>query len=176
MTGMLFLLDSGNKIYTWFGSSVSPFEKSKSASVAHNLRQNRLKDCECILDVGDDDEEFWALLGGKGRIKPEDDEKSVLSSKAISKKMYSLSDQSGSVQVKEVSLSKSNLDTNDVYLVDVGKNVYIWVGRGSSKVEQQQAMIVVNRYLRAMDRSKTTRVSRVMEGQERRCRQFLKVF
>lgn len=170
--GHAFLLDSANKIYTWFGSSVSPFEKSKSASVAHNLRQNRLKDCECILDVGDDDVDFWALLGGKGKIKPADDEKS----KAISKKMYSLSDQSGSVQVKEVSLSKSNLDKNNVYLVDMGKNVYIWVGKGSSRMEQQQAMVVVNRYLRAMDRSKSTRVSRVVEGQERRCRQFLKVF
>ncbi|KAL7465989.1 hypothetical protein ACHAXS_006285 [Conticribra weissflogii] len=174
--GDAFLLDCGNKIYTWFGSSVSPFEKSKSASVAHNLRQNRLKHCECILDVGNDDEAFWALLGGKGEIKPADDEKLVASSKAISKKMFSLSDESGSVQVKEVSLSKSNLDTNDVYLVDIGNNVYIWVGKGSSKVEQQQAMIIVNRYLRAMDRSKTTRVSRVIEGQERRCRQFLKVF
>ena len=33
-----FLLDAGSKIYTWFGSSVSPFERNKSASVAHNIK------------------------------------------------------------------------------------------------------------------------------------------
>jgi len=46
-----FLLDAGSKIYTWFGSDVSPFERNKSASVAHNIKQNRLSDCECILKL-----------------------------------------------------------------------------------------------------------------------------
>ena len=72
--GDAFLLDAGSKIYTWFGSSVSPFERSKSATVAHNLKENRLKNCECILDVEDDDEEFWEILGGKGEIKPAEEE------------------------------------------------------------------------------------------------------
>lgn len=69
--GDAFLLDAGDRIYTWFGSSVSGFEKAKSALVAHNLKEARLKvNCECILDVMDGNEEFWELLGGKGEIKP----------------------------------------------------------------------------------------------------------
>jgi hypothetical protein len=43
--GDAFLLDAGSIIYTWFGSTVSEFERSKSVSVAHNLRQNRLGNC-----------------------------------------------------------------------------------------------------------------------------------
>ena len=173
--GDAFLLDAGNKVYTWFGHTVSPFEKSKSASVAHNLRQNRLKDCECVLDVGGDDEEFWSLLGGKGDIKPAEKGEDAPKKAKVSK-MYTLSDNTGALQVKEVPLSKSSLVSNDVCLVDVGKNVFVWIGKDSSKNEQEQAMMVVNRYLRAMDRNKTTCVSRVMEGQERRCRSFQKVF
>lgn len=72
--GDAFLLDSGSKIYTWFGSSVSAFEKSKSAQVAHNMKHNRTGGCECILDVEDDNEEFWELLGGKGEIAPAEDD------------------------------------------------------------------------------------------------------
>ena len=66
------MLDAGKHIYTWFGSSVSAFEKNKSTSMAHNIRLNRLKSgrCEAILDVEDDNEDFWELLGGKGEIKP----------------------------------------------------------------------------------------------------------
>lgn len=174
--GDAFLLDAGNKIFTWFGSRVSPFERNKSASVAHNLRENRLKDCECILDVGDENEEFWSLLGGKGNIKAGEDELNALrKSKEISK-MYTLSDSTGIVRVKEVPVSKSSLVSDDVCLVDVGKHVYVWIGKSSSKQEQQQAMIIVNRYLKAMDRNRTTCVSRVIEGQEKRSRSFQKVF
>lgn len=73
--GDAFLLDAGNIIMTWFGSSVSPFEKSKSAMVAHNIKENRLKDCEVFLDVDDDFEQFWGKLGGvQSDIKPEQDE------------------------------------------------------------------------------------------------------
>ena len=103
-----FLLDAGSKIYTWFGSAVSPFERNKSASVAHNIKQNRLGECECILDVDDDNEEFWALLGGKGDIKPSKEESSVVYTD-VDKKMFSVSDSGGTVQVKEVPLSKDSM-------------------------------------------------------------------
>merc|ERR1712194_433936 len=70
--GDAFLLDAGETIYTWFGSSVSGFEKNRSATIAHDIRQDRHThgSCECILDVEDDNEDFWELLGGKGKTKP----------------------------------------------------------------------------------------------------------
>ena len=174
--GDAFLLDAGNKIYTWFGSTVSGFEKNKSASVAHNLREGRLKDCEIIVDVDDDNEEFWSLLGGKGMIQPPEDEPKDTNKEKAESKMYTLSDSTGIVRVKQVPLSKDSLVSNDVCIVDIGKIVYVWVGKGSSKNEQQQAMLVVNRYLKSLGRNKTTSVARVREGQERRCHSFLKVF
>merc|ERR1711862_71687 len=163
-------------IYTWFGSSVSAFEKSKSATMAHNIRQNRLTfgSCECILDIDDDNDEFWELLGGKGKIKPAEDDAKV--SDSFMKKMYVVSDASGSTKVKEVPLKKSGLVSDDVCIVDVGDNVYIWVGKGSTVAERQQSMLISNRYLKSLGRSSETNITRVMEGQETRCRPFLKVF
>jgi len=172
--GDAFLLDAGEKIYTWFGSSVSGFEKSKSATVAHNLREGRLGDCECILDVGDDDEGFWELLGGKGEIKHA--EEGVEESSESDKKMYVVSDAGGTVKVKEVPLEKSSLVSEDVCIVDVGEHLYVWIGKGSTVGEKQHGMMVSSRFLTAMGRSGSTHVTRVVEGQERRCRPFLEVF
>lgn len=175
--GDAFVLDAGKKIYTWFGKSVSPFEKNKSATVAHNLRENRLGDgggrCDAVFDVQDDDEEFWALLGGKGKIRPAQDSVGGIEQPS---KMYIVSDDSGIVKVKEVPLVKTNLQTESVCLIDVGKNVFVWIGKESSTEEKQQAMVITNRYLKAMGRTKTTCVGRVMEGRERRTRAFKKAF
>lgn len=38
----IFLLNAGERTYTWFRRSVSSFERSKSAQVAHNLWEWRL--------------------------------------------------------------------------------------------------------------------------------------
>lgn len=127
------------------------------------------------MDVEDDNEEFWGLLGGKGEIKPaEEDSKDT--SESVEKKMYVVSDENGPVKVKEVPLSKSNLVSDDVCIVDAGNNAFVWIGKGSTKGEKQQGMLISYRYLKAMGRYESTRVTRVMEGQEGRCRPFLEVF
>jgi hypothetical protein len=173
--GDAFLLDAGEKIYTWFGSSVNGFEKNKAASVAHNIQQNRNGHCELVMDVEDDNEEFWALIGGKGDIKPADAADPEPTPEA-SNAMYSFSDDSGKVTVKSVELSREGLKSDQVFIIDAGKNVYIWVGNASSKDEQQFAMNGVQRFLKLLDRDRTTCVTRVSEGSEMRCRGFAKVF
>jgi hypothetical protein len=171
--GDAFLLDAGDKIFTWFGSTVSAFERNKSATVAHNLHQNRLGHCELILGVEDDNEEFWNALGGKGDIKPASDDADEPHEES---KMYSVSNDTGKVTVKLVDLSRDALETNKVCLVDAGKNVYIWVGKESNKDEQQFAMMAVQRFLKALERDLTTSVTRVNEGSESRCKAFGMVF
>jgi hypothetical protein len=171
--GDAFLLDAGDKIFTWFGSTVSAFERNKSATVAHNLHQNRLGHCELILGVEDDNEEFWNALGGKGDIKPASDDADEPHEES---KMYSVSNDTGEVTVKLVDLSRDALETNKVCLVDAGKNVYIWVGKESNKDEQQFAMMAVQRFLKALERDLTTSVTRVNEGSESRCKAFGMVF
>ena len=173
-----FLLDAGSKIYTWFGTNVSAFEKSKSATVAHNIKQTRLGSCECILDVEDDNEEFWEILGGKGEVKAAAEETSVddVSSESLEKKMYIVSDTSGPVKVTEVPFSRRSLTSNDVFIIDTIKDVHVWIGKDSSSAEKHQAMLISYRYLKAMGRYDSTCVTRVLEDQEDRCTPFLEVF
>jgi hypothetical protein len=176
--GDAFILDAGTKLYTWFGSTVSPFERNKCASVAHNIMQNRLGKCEFIEEVGSDNEEFWELLGGMGTIKPPEDaavDTTTTSREVAQKKMYVVSDSGGIVKVKEVPPSKNSLMSDNVCIVDAGSDAYVWIGTGASNDEKQQGMLLSSRYLKAVGRYESTRVTRVMEGQEGRCKSFLKV-
>ena len=170
--GDAFLLDAGNVIYTWFGTQSSPFEKERTAQVAHNLAENRHGHARVQVDVDDDNEEFWNLLGGKGEIQapsPTEEEEPLEHEET---KMYVLSDYGGGIKITEVPADKSNLVSEDVCLVDAGSRVFVWIGKDSTLREAQVAMTIVEKHLNAMGRATTTAVTRVLEGQEHRCRGF----
>ena len=172
--GDAFLLDDGGKIYTWFGANCSPFEKSRAANLAFNMAENRFGRATVIPDVGNDDDDFWALLGGKTDVKTAESfvNEHVPSVAEIS--MYILSHSGGALKISQVSPSRENLRTGDVCVVDAGQQVFVWVGRGSSLGEQQQTMLIIENYLKENRRTRTTSVTRVLEGQEHKCTGFEK--
>jgi hypothetical protein len=68
-----------------------------------------------ILDVDDDNEEFWALLGGKSEIKPANivEEEPTIEA---SNMMYEVSDEDGKATVRSVEVSKEvRLGTEQMY-------------------------------------------------------------
>ena len=42
--------------------------------------------------------------------------------------------------MSEGSLSRSSLDSNDVFIADNGKSLFVWVGKGASTDEKKNAM------------------------------------
>lgn len=165
--GDSFLLDCGKTIYTWFGAESSGFERNKVGEMAHNMSQSRHGYSVVEPDVGMENESFWEALGGKGNVKPAssftDDQVP-----AQEVHMYSISHEGGGLGIKQIAPSAGSLNTNDVFIVDSGPKVFLWVGKGSSKDESQQAMLIVDKHLRANGRTKTAAVSRILEGQEKR--------
>ena len=99
---------------------------------------------------------------------PTDDEEPL----EFETKMYVLSDAGGAIRITEVPADKNNLVSGDVCLIDAGTQVYVWIGNDSSKREHQVSMLVVEKHLKAMGRANTTTVTRVLQGQESRCRGF----
>jgi gelsolin len=54
-----------------------------------------------------------------------------------------VSDETGSLEMSLVSegeLAMSMLDTNDVFIVDTGKQLFVWIGNGASRDENKNAM------------------------------------
>lgn len=174
--GDAFVLDNNEKIYTWFGTDCSPFEKSKAAQIAHGLSMEGLGHVLVETDVQDDNEEFWEILGGRGKIKSADEvqDRDLPSEDEV--KMYHVREVNSFLEVTEVEFSKSSLVSDDVFLIDAGRTVFLWIGSKSSKREQQQAMEGAQEQLQAMGRDKNTSLVRVMEGKESKNRALKRIF
>eukprot|EP00957_Ditylum_brightwellii_P161042 12260678-Ditylum_brightwellii.AAC.1 len=64
-----FVLDDVTTAYTWFGKDCSMFEQYKANHPAHKMADSRHGQTHAVQDIGDNNEDFWKLLGGKGLIK-----------------------------------------------------------------------------------------------------------
>jgi len=125
-----------------------------------------------VNDVNDENENFWSLLGGKEEIR--DEEPPVVDSAVT--QMYVLDTVDSFIRMKQVELSRDNLASGAVYLVDAGSEFFVWIGKESSVGEKQQAMLLVNKNLKAMGRQNDVRVAQVKEGQTRDIQRFDKLF
>jgi len=170
--GDAFVLDAGDVIYTWYGDHATPFEKARAGTLSHNLaNDDGRKVTNQVNDVEDDNEEFWTLLGGKGEIMEHDDPRISLKEEH-EPTMHIISDKTNSLTIESVPAEAANLVSDDVCLVDIGSKVFLWIGKGSTKREQQAGMQIAQTFFRNLDISADTEVVRVMEGQEKRIRSF----
>jgi gelsolin len=62
------------------------------------------------------------------------------------KKMFKLSDADGKLTMSEVTFGKDSLDSNDTFLIDNGKMIYIWCGKKASKQEKRMGIPYAQKY------------------------------
>ena len=112
--------------------------------------------------------EFWELIGGRGTIAEADD----LDDKweeGHTPELWRISDASGKLKITEEAkgiIPKARLDTNDVFILDVGNEVYVWVGLKASQNERRNAMGLAQQYLKDKNLPNWLPISRVLEGGE----------
>lgn len=169
--GDAFVLDAGLTIYTWFGEEASPFEKQKAGSSAANIvtaRMGKARQAEV-------DSQFWDILGN-GDIAPaiaHEDFKEVKEEL----KMFIISDKDSVVRTTEIKpASKDALSTDDAFIIDSGTTVWVWIGEKASKREHQESMIYASKHLSLFSKPPSTRIMRVLEGQEAKAGFFEKAF
>jgi len=170
--GDCFILDDGLTIYQWQGKSANLKEKVRAAQYAANLDAERKGKPEIVvIDQGDKDvpQKFWQLLGGKEKIRI-DSSPDAAWEKSSGRRMFQLSDAGGTMEFNIIgegrALSSKKLISEDVFIVDVGSQVYIWVGSGSSKQEKTKAMTYAQQYLKDYKRPSCTPLIRIAEGNE----------
>jgi len=86
-------------------------------------------------------------------------------------KLFKVSDASGEVEMEEIaveggSMKRTQLSTDDTFLVDSGSEVFVWIGKGSSLQEKKEGMLRATDYMESAEKPKSTRVTRVVEGGE----------
>jgi len=173
-SGDVFILDAGKEIIQWNGSKSGILEKAKGAEISQAIEGEREGHARNrVIGEGEEEAEFWQLLGGKGPIASAEAGGSDLeeSKKAeVEKVLFRLSDASGKFEFTEVAkghqVGKKHLDSNDVFILDTGVEVYAWVGTHASAGEKKKALIFAQDYVSKTGKPITTVVIRILEGGE----------
>mmetsp|Transcript_23815 Transcript_23815/g.36201 ORF Transcript_23815/g.36201 Transcript_23815/m.36201 type:complete len:375 (-) Transcript_23815:117-1241(-) len=176
--GDSFILCAGKaKVWCWNGVSAKPLEKANSNTWAENMCT---LGTATVLQQGDGDEEytdFWEYLGNDGEIGPDlqDDEEvtefSPLLFRVDGDASKPLDQVASGTPIQKTSkvvscLKKGDLDTADVFLLDAGWDIYIWIGKGSDHSEKLAAMGAADRYAKMEPRALNIPVTIVKEGSE----------
>ena len=148
----------------------------RAGEVVRALRDERGGKPEAYIYEEDDKDEglnrFWDALGGKGKIKSAKaggDDAAAAAESAEQVKLFRLSDKKGKMKFtleKTGNLSKSDLDTNDAFILDNGAEIFAWIGKKASKNERKLAMQYAQQYLQDNNRPAFLPISRVIEGGE----------
>lgn len=148
----VFVLDAGTRAIMWQGKSSNKNEKYKGAQVTNNLKSERsgriTVDTVDEGEISSDAKDFMSFLSDD----PMDpDEMAIPLQETSFKKMYRLSDAGGSLEFSLISeadkLMKHDLDSNDVFIVDCGSSVFVWIGGGASESEKRNGMSYAHNYL-----------------------------
>jgi len=177
--GDVFVLDAGLTLYQFNGSEASRMEKAKGLEVTANINSNErgAKATVHILEYpGDASKEefkqFWTELGGEGPVadaKAGGDDAEDERASAAGSQLFRVSDASGTLEVTPVEgkpLKQQQLDSNDYFIVDVGAQVFVWVGKGSTQEEKNSSMQFATHYLKSTGKPDYTPITRVVQGGE----------
>jgi len=153
--GDVFILDLGNQLVQWNGSSCNQMEKYEAAQEMNRLKTSRLnkgdiqtriyeqgdlseghrfyqhfdKEDDDDNDENDDDDDQEELEGGLNLVK--------------------VSDEDGSIGMEEVPVDERALSPSDVYLIHKKEQLYVWCGLDASIDERRNAFSYAHNYLQS---------------------------
>lgn len=152
-TNDVFILDKGMMIYQWNGNGSNKDERFKAMQHIIGIKNERAgKPQSEVLEEEStsSDHEFYTSLD------EEKDEEEDEVDQSGPTELYRLSDQTGNLKFnleKEGSISKSDLDSKDVFVIDTKKMLYVWIGKESSPSEKKNAMGYAHKYLQSKQNS-----------------------
>jgi gelsolin len=127
-------------------------------------------------DGDDEDKEFWAYLG-EGAIGPAEPDDAVMEeftpmlfrvdgdpNKPLEK--VGTGTPCKKADKEKHCLKKSALDDTDVFLLDAGWDIFIWIGKGADVSEKVAAMGAADRYALIEARASFVPVTILKAGQE----------
>jgi hypothetical protein len=115
------------------------------------------------------------IPGDQKEIKPADDLDEEWE-KSRQPKLFRVSDAKGSLErtlEKEGEITKTLLDTNDVFILDVHCEIFVWIGKGATQQEKKNGMKFAQDYLTANKLPDWLPISRILEGGENETESYL---
>ncbi|KAF1327086.1 Villin-like protein, partial [Globisporangium splendens] len=170
----VYVLDAGLEVYVYSGKTANRMEKAKGLEFVRKLNNDARGARANITFIEEDPQNaaFWSTLGGYidvTRVGESDEEHERMAKKSTT--VLRISDSGSDLSVENVTpsngvLTKDILKTEDVFVVDLGDVVYVWVGKGASDAERKNAITIATKYLQKHSRSLHTPITRVIEQGE----------
>jgi len=139
-----FVLKTADKCFIWEGIGASEIETKAAEIVAKETTTSK----PILLKENGESEEFWNILGGKAdyandpRLFEDLDDNPA--------RLFAISNAKGNVCVEEIAgeFTQTDLEVDDVMMLDTWKEVYLWIGNGANQEERREAPKLAAEYIR----------------------------
>lgn len=141
--GDVYILDLGQTVYQYNGEGASPMEVSKAMQFVGRMKSKRGEINSQVLDGAETSKshEFFQKLDQEEGEDVDDDSDD-------GKKLLRVNVEThGTELVKEDNFSRDDLVKDDVFIVDDGHSVFVWIGSQASKEEKNNGFTYAHNYL-----------------------------
>ncbi|XP_065310343.2 protein flightless-1 isoform X2 [Dermacentor albipictus] len=172
----VFVLDAGRKLFVWSGRVSQNTMVSKGRLLAEKINKNERKNYSEVITCAqsEEEEDFWNALGCTDPSELEDFEpvEHVPENFAPAHPcLYKVGLGMGylelpQVEVPEGKLVQSLLDTKNVYILDCNSDLFVWLGKRSTRLVRAAALKLCQELLCMIHRPSHAIVNRCQEGTE----------
>ncbi|KAI9923112.1 hypothetical protein PsorP6_002293 [Peronosclerospora sorghi] len=169
-----YVLDAGLNLYVFAGNEANRVEKAKALDFVRKTREARGGRCSVtFMDEEPENATFWKALGGFATVtrSVESDEQHENAVKKSTRVLRVNGSTDDNLQITDVTpssgvLTKDILKSCDVFIFDVGNEIFVWVGKVASQSERKNALTIAVDYLNKENRPLHTPITRVVEEGE----------
>lgn len=142
-SGDCFVLRTDSRVVVWQGKGSNDQEKASAAGIADIIKGSLEV---AVFAEGDEDDEFWEALGGKGEYASSPS----LEDLPHEPRLFQISNVSGQVAVDHVpNYSQEDLLDEDVMMLDCYNEVFVWIGSQSNEQERAEGPNLAKQYVTA---------------------------
>lgn len=164
-----------SKVFVWHGTSSNPDEKSRSNRMGENMSTQGTVQ---VLEQGDETDDFNGYLEQDGDIAEADELDAEV--EQFAPLLFKLAADAEPEQVAKGGLKKSRfgppqstlskefLHEGDTFLLDAGWELFLWIGKDSSRDEKVKAMANADRYCQEDPRTADLPLTLIKSGWETR--------
>nr|XP_046273612.1 adseverin [Scatophagus argus] len=149
--------------YLWIGKGASEEEQKGAEYMSKELNCNSK-----LIMEGNESADFWEALGGKTEYQTSERLESQTMTHPI--RLFGCSNKTGRFIIEEVpgEFTQDDLAEDDVMLLDVWDQVFVWIGKDANEVERTESVKSAKQYIETdpSGRDKETPVVVVKQGHE----------
>ncbi|KAL4635626.1 villin-1-like [Arapaima gigas] len=141
-TNDVFVLSTNNCCYLWYGKGCSGDEREMGKSLADIISKRE----KHVIAEGQEPADFWVNLGGKSQYS--NSKRLQEENSNIVPRLFECSNQTGRFLATEITnFNQDDLDEDDIMLLDIWDQVFLWIGKGANQTEKDAATTTAQEYL-----------------------------